>query len=167
MPETELKKAGPADAETIARLAEKIWKDHYIPIIGRNQVDYMLQLMYSVPALEQQMRDGHEFFLLYSGGRPAGYISFSCKNPGEYFLHKFYIETEGQGKGTGTEVFRQALRLYPGMRTLRLTVNRKNFKSVNFYFKLGFRIEEVKDFDIGGGYLMEDFVMRRDMNAGG
>ena len=42
---------------------------------------------------------------------------------------------------------------------LRLTVNRQNFKSINFYFKNGFKIEQVADFDIGNGYVMNDFVM--------
>jgi diamine N-acetyltransferase len=51
--------------------------------------------------------------------------------------------------------------LIPDTSELRLTVNRKNFKAINFYFKNGFIIESVKDFDIGNGYLMEDFVMLR------
>ena len=42
---------------------------------------------------------------------------------------------------------------------VRLTVNRKNFKAINFYFKQGFIIEEVKDFDIGNNYEMNDFIM--------
>ena len=42
---------------------------------------------------------------------------------------------------------------------LRLTVNRQNFKSINFYFKNGFKIDHVEDFDIGNGYVMNDFVM--------
>ena len=43
--------------------------------------------------------------------------------------------------------------------TLRLTVNRQNYKSINFYFKNGFVIEKTADFDIGSGYFMNDFVM--------
>jgi len=155
----QLKKASPGDAALIAELAERIWLAHYVPIIGPAQVDYMLRLMYSPQALRQQMDEGHEFHVVLLDGRPAGYLSLSQKTPGEFFLHKFYIETAEQGKGFGAEVFRKVLQLYPGMRSMRLTVNRKNFKSINFYFKLGFRIEEVKDFDIGEGYFMEDFVM--------
>jgi len=44
-------------------------------------------------------------------------------------------------------------------RPIRLQVNRKNYKAINFYFKNGFTIESVGDFDIGGGYYMNDFVM--------
>jgi ribosomal protein S18 acetylase RimI-like enzyme len=43
--------------------------------------------------------------------------------------------------------------------SIRLTVNRENYKAINFYFKLGFKIEKVADFDIGQGYVMNDFVM--------
>ena len=42
---------------------------------------------------------------------------------------------------------------------LTLTVNRQNYKAINFYFKLGFKIQTVADFDIGNGYVMNDFVM--------
>jgi hypothetical protein len=38
-------------------------------------------------------------------------------------------------------------------------VNRQNYKAINFYFKLGFKIQTVADFDIGNGYVMNDFVM--------
>jgi len=47
----------------------------------------------------------------------------------------------------------------PEINTIRLTVNRSNYKTINFYFKFGFIIEEVKDFDIGNNYYMNDFIM--------
>ncbi|TND10071.1 MAG: acetyltransferase family protein [Bacteroidetes bacterium] len=159
MTDIKLDKAGRNDADIISELARRIWNDHYLPIIGQDQVNYMLALMYSPAALHQQMEDGHVFFLVREKEKPVGYISLSTKESSRYFLHKFYIETNDQRKGIGTDVFHKTTALFPGMREMRLTVNRKNFKSVNFYFKLGFRIEEVKDFDIGGGYLMEDFIM--------
>jgi hypothetical protein len=34
-----------------------------------------------------------------------------------------------------------------------------NYKSVNFYFRLGFIIEKTTDIDIGDGYFMNDFIM--------
>jgi RimJ/RimL family protein N-acetyltransferase len=47
---------------------------------------------------------------------------------------------------------------------IKLTVNRQNFKSINFYFKNGFKIEKVEDFDIGNGYWMNDFIMVKKNN---
>jgi RimJ/RimL family protein N-acetyltransferase len=69
------------------------------------------------------------------------------------------IDTEQQGKGIGAEAFERLLEHYADAREIRLTVNRQNYKSINFYFKIGFRIERCADFDIGGGFFMNDFVM--------
>ncbi len=156
-----LRKALPADLAIVAAMARPIWQHHYVPIIGQAQVDYMLQLMYSPEKLEQQLHDGHVFYLVEEEGVVLGYVSVSTKTPGDYFIHKFYLESPGRGKGTGSRIFELLLHEIGDVKTIRLTVNRKNYKAINFYFKIGFRIEEVKDFDIGGGFLMEDFVMLR------
>jgi diamine N-acetyltransferase len=154
-----LRRANAGDVPLIAGLAARIWRAHYIPIIGQAQVDYMLGIMYDEKSLAKQMEEGHSFFLATAGDQTVGYVSLSEKNKGEYFLHKFYIETTEQGRGLGKKIFEKILSLHSDIETFRLTVNRKNYKSINFYFKVGFVIEEVKDFDIGGGFLMEDFVM--------
>jgi ribosomal protein S18 acetylase RimI-like enzyme len=62
------------------------------------------------------------------------------------------------GKGYGAKVMGEIKEKFKGSR-LSLTVNRQNYKAINFYFKEGFRIKEVADFNIGNGYVMNDFVM--------
>lgn len=155
-----LRAATPADAAAIAQLAATIWQVHYPPIIGQQQVDYMLHLLYSQTALREQMDAGQQFHLIEIGKQPAGYIAVSEKAPGDFFLHKFYIDSALQGQGIGKALFEAISKQYAPLRSWTLTVNRKNYKSINFYFRLGFRITEVADFDIGNGYFMEDFVMR-------
>jgi diamine N-acetyltransferase len=81
----------------------------------------------------------------------------------EYFLHKFYVEVDEQGKGFGTKLFEHIVKELKDARSIRLTVNRKNYKAINFYFKNGFVIDEVADFDIGKGYFMNDFVMLKKL----
>ena len=78
---------------------------------------------------------------------------------GNFFIHKLYLEIDKQRKGMGSEVFRQLLALMSNLEAVRLQVNRQNMKAINFYFKMGFVIEQVADFDIGDGYFMNDFVM--------
>lgn len=154
-----LKLAQPKDIQTIYRLAEKIWHYHYVPIIGSEQVEYMLARMYSDTSLKEQMVDQHHLFhLLFEGNLPVGFIAISGEK--DYFLHKFYIDQDVQSKGYGKWVFEEILRLHPDIQSLTLTVNRKNYKSINFYFKLGFKIDRIEDFDIGDGYYMNDFIMR-------
>jgi GNAT superfamily N-acetyltransferase len=153
------KKAVINDVDIIAPLAEKIWKKHYITVISMEQIEYMLKKMYSHEGLLKQMKEGHEFTLVYLNSIPVGYISVSTKDHKNYFLHKFYVDTDEQSKGIGTEFLNYMLTTLKDPQSVELTVNRKNYTAVNFYFKNGFKIREVADFDIGNGYFMNDFVM--------
>jgi ribosomal protein S18 acetylase RimI-like enzyme len=155
-----LKMAGLADAKAIALLAEHIWRIHYPSIIGSEQVEYMLSTMHNPAQVAEQMEKGISFAYILNGEEVIGYIATSFPADGELFIHKFYIDPLLQGKGIGKKVFEEILDLNPQEKTIRLTVNRMNYKSINFYYKLGFVIEEVKDFDIGGGYFMNDFIMK-------
>ena len=155
----EIRKATPADTGTIAALAEKIWMQYYPEIITVEQIRYMLDKMYSAPALQQQMSEGQDFYLLLENEQPIGYCSFSTTEPGHYFLHKFYVDTHYHGKGIGTFLLNEMLKQLAPVLTVRLTVNRKNYRSINFYFKNKFTIEKVEDFDIGNNYFMNDFIM--------
>lgn len=154
-----LQPAQSKDFATIEHLARHIWEKHYVPIIGTEQVNYMLNKMYSHNALEQQTREGQNFHLVVKDNKPAGFIAVSGTDNKNYFLHKFYILQDQQNSGIGTAVFKKVFGELYKPESIRLTVNRQNYKSVNFYFKLGFKIEKVEDFDIGNGYFMNDFVM--------
>jgi RimJ/RimL family protein N-acetyltransferase len=148
------------DIPLISRLAEITWNQHYPSIIGQQQVDYMLNLMYSTQSLLEQMKQkGHLFYSIDLGNESIGFISVHKLNNDDWFLNKYYINQQKAARGIGSRSFKLLLeKINP--RTITLTVNRKNHKSVNFYFKNGFTIEEVKDFDIGNGFVMEDFVMK-------
>ncbi|MSQ79518.1 MAG: GNAT family N-acetyltransferase [Flavobacteriaceae bacterium] len=159
MEDLKLKPAEKSDITAIAKLASDIWQQHYVPIIGQEQVAYMLENIYNSDSLQKQIEDGHHFSLVMVGGEAEGFVSVSNTETDTYFLHKFYINQNQQGMGVGRRVFEILLETYPSMQQIVLTVNRQNFKSINFYFKLGFKIIEVKDFDIGNGYFMNDFIM--------
>jgi ribosomal protein S18 acetylase RimI-like enzyme len=156
-----LTEAGPDGFSVIATLAHKIWNIHYPPIVGQAQVDYMLEKFYSYDALEKQYNEGQHFYLIQKDAGNIGFISLSEKEKGNFFLHKFYINKGDQGKGLGKQVF-EMIKELTGVRdklSITLTVNRQNYKAINFYFKNGFRIRETADFDIGNGYFMNDFIM--------
>ena len=155
----QLHKAQTQDIPLITSLASKIWKSFYPTIITDEQIVYMLEKFYSTSSLEEQMNDGQDFYFINSDGISVGYLSVDHQIQGGYFLNKFYIDTNEHRKNIGENSFLLLLDLLPDMNTIRLTVNRSNFKSINFYFKLGFIIEEVKDFDIGNNYFMNDFIM--------
>ncbi len=155
----ELIKANIQDIPIIYSLALKIWNHHYVPIVGQEQVDYMLAKIYSTEGITEQMIiKKHQFYLLVLAEKPVGFISVSGEE--NMFIHKFYIDQDIQGRGYGAKVFSQLCSLYPSVQSFTLTVNRSNYKSINFYFKLGFKIDHVDDFDIGHGYYMNDFIMK-------
>lgn len=154
-----LKKALQSDLPQIAELAREIWNKHYPEIIGQLQVDYMLDKFYSLEALIQQQKEGQDFYWVMDSERAIGYVSMSHKSEGDCFLHKFYINPGQQGKGLGTEVLSLLLSFYPQAKNIRLTVNRHNYKSINFYFKNGFIIEKTIEIPIGEGFVMDDFQM--------
>jgi ribosomal protein S18 acetylase RimI-like enzyme len=152
-------KATKNDVALIAHLADSIWKKHYITIITMDQINYMLDKMYSAESLTKQMSEGHEFTLVYGNEKPIGYISLNTPDGKNYFLHKFYIEVNDQAKGIGSKLFAHVLEQMPNAETIELYVNRENYKTVNFYFKHGFIIKKTIDQDIGEGFYMNDFVM--------
>jgi ribosomal protein S18 acetylase RimI-like enzyme len=152
-----------ADTQTIHDIAERVWSKHYIPnIITQDQMDYMMEWMYSADSLAKQMAEGARFFMMNYNGQTVGYLSINNNN-GDLFLNKFYIDTEYQRLNLGSNALALALAEFSAAITMRLQVNRKNFKAVNFYFKNGFTIERAEDFDIGNNYLMEDYVMLKKL----
>lgn len=152
--------ASEADIPLITSLAYKIWREHYPSVISMQQIEFMLSNRYSAKAIMEGMKGGEKFYLAHNNDTPVAYGSIELKDE-QYFLHKFYVDVSLHRHGTGSAFFEFLLQqMEPGL-PIRLQVNRQNYKAVNFYFKKGFVIERVGDFDIGGGYFMNDFVMVR------
>lgn len=143
----------------IRELANKIWKAHYASIITEEQINYVMNTIYASESIKQQMSEGHVFRIVYLDEIPIGYISLSNKDGENYFLNKFYIQVDEHGKGIGSKVFQHILDELKHAHSIELTVNRQNFKAVNFYFKMGFVIKAIADVEIGEGYFMNDFIM--------
>ncbi len=157
--EMEIKVATIADVADINALAHKVWYAHYPSIITMQQIDYMFDRIYSLPALEKQLDNGHTFLLAVVNNVPCGYAAFYKTGEENYFLDKLYVDTSLHRKNIGSFLLEEVINMCENMKSLRLQVNRKNIKAVNFYFKNGFVIEQAKNFDIGSGFFMEDFVM--------
>jgi len=147
------------DYATICELAIKIWNDYYVAFIGQLQVDYMLKLMYSNESIAEQIQiKQHTFYLIKINIETVGFISVNRVEGNAWFLNKFYILQTVANKGIGSQVFNELKKIILPKK-ITLTVNRQNYKAINFYFKNGFKINSVADFDIGNNYIMNDFVM--------
>lgn len=159
-----LRRATEADAAAIEALAHRIWFAHYLEIVSAEQVAYMLADRYTQASLCQQMQTpNHDFWLPHTDdGTLLGFLHIAADDqqptPGHYFLHKFYLDNGQRGAGVGATVFAQLLAQYTDVQGISLYVNRRNFRSVNFYFKMGFRIERWLD-QYTGPYLLDDYLM--------
>jgi ribosomal protein S18 acetylase RimI-like enzyme len=155
-----LKRAALSDVDAIAQLAHTIWHAHYPQIIGMEQVRFMLEKMYHPNVLAQHISDGpQEFYIIQSASEALGFIALEPNEQGGLYLQKLYVIPEKHRQGIGAGALSAAIAQYPKAQTIRLQVNRQNHTAINFYFKHGFTIELVADFDIGEGYFMNDFVM--------
>ena len=159
MQDLKLISASAKDVDTINRLAILVWNQYYIDIISQNQINYMLDLMYSPKNLSEKIINKNEdFYLIQKQNNYIGFLSVQNKKENSWFLNKFYINQDFASNGFGSKILNELTEMW-SKEKLRLTVNRQNFKSINFYFKNGFKIDHVEDFDIGNGYVMNDFVM--------
>lgn len=145
----------------IRQLTFATWPQTYSSIIGKEQIDYMLELMYNPTTLQKQMEEeGCTFIIVYDDKEPVAFASYNETEPQTWKLNKIYILPSQQGKGTGKFIINYIVDKIKAKqaKALQLQVNRDN-KAKDFYEKLGFNIITTADFDIGNGYFMNDYVM--------
>lgn len=155
-----IRKAERADVPLLAKLADEIWRQHFTPIIGEKQVDYMLDWFQDAEAMEAQMAEGMVYFLAYADdGEAVGYCA--CKQePDRLFLSKLYVKQKYRGQGFGRALFDAACgSLLEGRREVYLTVNKHNSRTIAIYKRMGFAVTDSVVSDIGGGFVMDDYIM--------
>ena len=162
-----IRKATLEDIEMINRLAWIVFPHTYKEILSTEQMEYMMDWMYSPENLHKQMtEDGHIYFLAFEGNEPAGYLSIQPEGEHTYHLQKIYVLPSFQGKKLGKLLFEHAIKaikeLHPEPCQMRLNVNRQN-KALTFYEKMGMKKVDEGDFHIGNGYYMNDYIMGLDI----
>jgi len=157
-----LKNATEADLPVIQNIAKTTWGPTYTHIIGQEQVDYMLDKMYNMGALQEQLAEGHKFLIAQQGSKKVGFAAYSRTEGDAFHLHKLYVLPEAHGQGVGKLLMNEVVSKIrmEGGRYLRLNVNRYN-KAKDFYESAGFKIKESVDNEIGNGFLMNDYIMEK------
>ncbi len=145
----------------IADLARIIWNEHFTPIIGKDQVDYMVEKFQSYPALKKQLDDGYEYYQIFDSGEFCGYTGIHPGEDGRLFLSKLYIRKDHRGRHLATRVFDFLTDLCRerGYSAVWLTCNKHNNNSLGIYRHLGFQTIDTQEADIGGGFIMDDYIM--------
>jgi ribosomal protein S18 acetylase RimI-like enzyme len=125
------------------------------------QLDYMFRMMYAPDSIRAQMTEKkHTYFILFDDGKPCGYMSVHIPEATVLYLEKIYVLPSAQGRGFGVMLIDRAKEFAAqhSLNSIRLNVNREN-KSRHFYEHLGFEITGQRDFHIGQGFYMNDYIM--------
>jgi len=149
----------------IRDLAQRIWPVVYPGIITHEQISYMLERMYAVETLERDVREKHiEYALIRLQGEVVGYTGAGPED-GAYFLHKLYLLPEFSGRGLGAAALSWVCgrAAASGHQAVKLRVNKNNTAAIRAYLRSGFVFAGDLVADIGGGYVMDDYVMVRHL----
>jgi ribosomal protein S18 acetylase RimI-like enzyme len=165
---TEIFEGDLTGAAEIERLARVIWSEHYTLMIGPDQVAYMLDHLQSASAVCAQIRDGCRYFFIGQNGQPVGYFALKPLAPdrkarNEMFLSKLYVLSSCRGHGIGRQTMAciETLARESRASQITLTVHKGNLSSIRFYERVGYVNRGPVIKDIGGGFVMDDFIFEK------
>ena len=143
------------DYQIIAKLADIIWREYYIPMVGKAQIDYMLEKFQSAKAIGKQSNQGYEYYFINFNSTPIGYVSIK-KEDDSLFLSKIYVLSNYRGKKIGKTAlqFVEEKAKVSSLNNITLTVNKNNYNSILVYEKFGFNNLGPAVKDIGNGFII-------------
>ena len=155
-----IREAGVHDIAIIREIANITWPDAYGSYISQAQLDYMLDMMYSDASLIEQINKGHQFYIAEHNNTAVGFASVSQEADNACKLNKLYVLPTAQKTGAGKVLLYKAIEYATAHDAccLYLQVNKQN-NAQHFYSKHGFTIREASILEIGGGYIMDDYIM--------
>ena len=153
------------DIHLVQLLAKDIWQEAYKDVLSQDQIDYMLDMMYNNDKINEGIASGDVWEILKVDNVPSGYLHYKLDENNTVFLSKIYLKASNQTKGIGQLMLNRVVDFAKekGAKAVHLTVNKNNAKAIRFYEKNGFKNMESKTFDIGNGYIMDDFIYQKPL----
>lgn len=146
----------------MSKMATAIVREHFDPIIGKQQNNYMLAMFQTPEAIHHQLQNGYRYYFAKNDNKNIGFLAFYPKKDCVY-LSKFYLYQSERGKGYSHAMldFVKQETLKENLHAIELNVNKHNDACIA-YEHLGFHIIKSEKNDIGHGYYMDDYVYRLD-----
>lgn len=155
----------PPDIGQLIVLAHEIWRAHYPGIISVAQIEYMLAQRYTPEVIRAELvRTDLWWYKLSTRSRIAAFAALQIEQGGVSMkIDKLYVHASRQRLGCGGMLIEQAAvtARRQGCRELLLAVNRNNQPAIAAYRKYGFTVRAAAVKDIGGGFVMDDFIMAK------
>ena len=155
-----------SDIPILQDAAYRIWHAHYPGIITVEQIDYMLAEGYSTDRIRSEMTDqGIAWLKILDGQEMVGFASFGPYGEQTIKLHKLYLDVACHGKGIGSAALAEVERLSTaaGATAILLNVNKYNHKAIASYQRNSYKLSESVVNDIGNGFVMDDYVMKKTL----
>lgn len=156
-------KAEEKDISIIREIAAQSWRENYPGIISDEQIEYMLNLMYSEQAINKDLHNiNFSYYLVLNETEQAvgilGYEKSYQHNITK--LHRIYLLKEVKGKGYGKLAIDFLKKKVSESldSSIILNVNRGN-PALDFYKSQGFTIYKETVTEIGSGFVMDDYLM--------
>lgn len=152
-----------ADVDAVQSLARTVWQATYPALISQAQIDTMLAARYAAPSIREQLESPRDAWWIARQDGAVVAFAHAQATPPDCKLDKLYVDPMRQRSGIGAALLdrvsawartQQAARLW-------LQVNRGNAQAIRAYEKYGFRIVEARVFDIGQGFLMDDYILEK------
>jgi len=144
----------------VQRIANDTWPTAFEGVIQRHQIEMMLDDIYALETLQNDMDElGHVFWVARYGHEDAGFMS-SYKLDDVTWIKKLYILPGKQRLGLGRALMGTAQAHFAPQRALALNVNTGNAKAIAFYKKYGFTIEQEVPVMMGP-FEFTDYVMTK------
>jgi ribosomal protein S18 acetylase RimI-like enzyme len=151
----------------IRAIANEVWPKTYGSILSEEQLSYMMNMMYSISALQLQATEKqHHFILAKENGITVGFAAYelNCNETNKTKIHKIYILSTQKGKGIGKILIDYITNVAKEKNNTALFLNVNKYNPAqHFYKKMGFDIVEEIVIDIGKGYVMDDYVMEKSI----
>jgi GNAT superfamily N-acetyltransferase len=165
-----IRPAAAADIPLLRELADRIWRESYAAMLTPEQIDYMLARMYAPETIARELAEGVIWELASLADEAIGFHS-CAHEPAErrLKLNKLYVLPEWQGNGFGQMLLARVHEVAASLDASEvwLQVNKRNPRAIAAYERAGYRIARPAVFDIGGGFVMDDFVMTRAVTPAG
>ncbi len=161
------------DFAVLSELAGTIWRQHYTAIISAAQIEYMLSSRFTDEALREHLQAADRWLeLLRVSGTPVGYCGYELADmnddgdehgPPAMKLGQLYVLESHRVMGLGRFMLGhiESRTHELGKEKLWLQVNKRNTGAIAFYRAAGFEVIREAVFDIGSGFVMDDYVMAK------
>jgi ribosomal protein S18 acetylase RimI-like enzyme len=169
-----IRTATPADAEPLAALAERTFRDTFAGDNSTGDIETYVRDSFSLDRVRAELADdANKFLLALMDGeeQPDGYAKLrtgttdpSVTGPDPVELQRLYVDRSAMGHGVGAALMRASLDAAKssGHRTLWLGVWERNARAISFYERWQFETVGDHVFRLGSDH-QTDLIMARSV----